>query len=234
MEVVERPMPPEASLLRLRPSAEAQAILAHLRGPLEDRILGPIAKAGYDAPPPPVLTSRPGSLEVRYTDRGTTLTAARYEQDPLIDHDRGLVRAPRSQQKKLKALEKAGIDPDHVWVLRELPGVWRPGEIPPRMMGVETAETARSRHIQHLQVGAAAFAVGRALLYTAGAAVVLATGAVVAVGAITIAGVGMGAVAPLAVGLDPIVLAGVEHARTGAIAWTPIAAWDEIRDDRSW
>lgn len=212
---------------------EADAIFKALAEPLEDRIYGPIAKAGYDAPPLPVLTSRPGSLELRYTDRGTTLTAAGYQHDPLVAHE-GLIRAPKSERKKLKALEKAGIDPDHVWVLRELPGIWRPGQAPPRTMGLETAETARTRHIQHLQVGAAAFAVGRALLYTAGAAVALATGSVVAVGAITVAGIGTVALAPLAEGLDPIILAGIEHPQTGAIAWTPIAAWDEIPDERGW
>ncbi len=95
------------------------------------------------------------------------------------------------------------------------------------MIGVETAETARSRHLQHLQVGADAFAVGWGLLYTAGAAVVLATGAAVALGAIAIAGVGSVVMAPLADGLDPILLAGIDHPETGAVAWVAIAAWDK-------
>lgn len=217
----------------LEPNADALAVLDDLSRPLEERLLGPMAQAGCEAPLP-VLTQRPAPLQVRYTDRGTTLTAAGYQHDPLIAHDRGLVRAPKSEKRKLKALKKHGIDPDHVWVLREMPGVWRPGETPPRMMGLQTAETARTQHIQHLQVGAVAFAVGRALLYTAGAAFAVAAGSVVAVGAITVGAVGAVAMAPLADGLDPIVLAGVEHPETGAIAWVPIAAWDEIPDERSW
>jgi len=61
----------------------------------------------------------------------------------------------------------------------------------------------------------------------------VATGAVVAAGAITIGAVG-GAMAPLADGLDPILLAGIDHPETGAVAWTVIAAWDEIPDGRGW
>jgi len=217
----------------LRPTADSLPILDQLRKPLEQRIYAPVAKAGYDAAPP-VLTSRLAPLELRYTDRGTTLTAAAYNHDPVIQHDRGRIRAPKSELRKLKAYEKHGIDPDEMLVIRELPGLWRPGDVPSRMIGVETVETARSQHLQHLQVGAAAFAVGRALLYTAGAAFVLATGTVVALGAITVAGVGAVAMAPLADGLDPIVLAGITHPETGATAWTVIAAWDEVEDERGW
>lgn len=232
MEILDRLGPTEGAPL-LRPDPRALAVLDDLSRPLEQRLLGPIAQAGHD-PPLPVLTKRPAPLEVRYTDRGTTLTAADYLHDPLVAQDGGLVRAPKSVRRKLKKLERHGIDPDRLWILREMPGVWQPGETPPRMMGLETAETARSTHLQHLQVGAAAFAVGRALLYTAGAAVVVATGAVVAAGAITVGAVGAVALAPLAEGLDPIVLAGIEHPETGAVAWVPIAAWDEIPDERTW
>ena len=75
----------------------------------------------------------------------------------------------------------------------------------------------------------------------AGAAFVVATGAVIALGAITIAGVDESR-APRAesprhrgrAGSAPIVLAGVTHPETGAVAWVPIAAWDEIRAERDW
>lgn len=231
MEILDHPGPAEATLPLPRPSPAAQAILAGLRGPLEERIHGPIAAAGYDAPPLPVLTSPPAPLTVRYTDRDTTLTAADYPHDPLVAQDGGLIRAPKSVRRKLQALEKHGIDPDRLWILREMPGVWRPGETPPRMMALETAETARSKHLQHLQVGAAAFAVGKGLLYVAGAAVVAAAGVTVAAGAITVGAVTM---APLAGGLDPILLAGLDDPKTGAVCWTILAAWDEIPDERSW
>lgn len=231
MQILDRPGPTEGTAL-LQPNTDALAILDDLSRPLEERLLGPIAQAGHDAPAP-VLTERPAPLDVRYTDRGTTLTAADYARDPLVTQDGGLVRAPKSVQKQLRDFEKHGIDPDRLLIFREMPGIWKPGETPPRMMGLETAETARSNHLQHLQVGAAAFAVGKALLYVAGGALVVATGAVVAAGAITIGAVG-GAMAPLADGLDPIVLAGIDHPETGAVAWTVIAAWDEIPDGRGW
>jgi hypothetical protein len=220
----------------LRPNAHALAVLDEMREPLERRILGPITAAGYDAPLP-VLTKQPQPLEVRYTDRATTLIAADYSRDPIVNQDSGLICAPKSERRKLKRLGEHGIDPDQVWILREIPGTWRPGETPPRMIGLTAAQTARTRHAQHLQVGAAAFVVGRALLYTAGAAFVVATGAVVALGAVTVAGVGLAAgaaTAPLEGGLDPIVLAGVTHPETGAVAWVPVAAWDEIEDERRW
>jgi hypothetical protein len=217
----------------LRPNADALAVLDDLSRPLEERLLGPIAQAGYDAPLP-VLTERPEPLTVRYTDRGTTLTAADYLHDPHVAQDGGLIRAPKSVQKQFKDFEQHGIDPDRLWILRETPGVWRPGETPPRMMGLETAETARTKHLQHLQVGAAAFAVGKGLLYVAGGALVVATGVVVAAGAITVGAIGAVAMAPLADGLDPIVLAGIDDPKTGAVAWVVIGSWDEIADERSW
>ena len=221
----------------LLPNADALAVLDEMREPLERRILGPIAAAGYDAPLP-VLTKAPAPLEVRYTDRDTTLIAADYSRDPIVNQDGGLIRAPKSERRKFKELREHGIDPDQLWILREIPGTWRPGETPPRMIGLTTAQTARERHVQHLQAGAAAFVVGRALLYTAGTVFAVATGAVVALGAITVVGVaGLAAgaaAAPLEGGLDPIVLAGVRHPETGAVAWVPIAAWDEIPDERAW
>ena len=223
----------QSQLPVLRPDAQAQAILKEMSGRLEDRLYGPIREVGYDAPPP-VLTKSPAPLAVRYTEHGTTLTAARYDLDPLILEDGGLIRAPDSERKKLEALRKAGINPDLVWVLRELPGRWQAGEQPPRMIEIRTAETARTRHVQHLQVGAAAFVVGRALLYTAGAAFVLVTGATVALGAITIAAAGAVAAVPLAAGLDPMLLGGLVDERTGAVAWVPLAAWDEVPDERRW
>jgi hypothetical protein len=218
----------------LHPDVEAIAVLDELSEPLTRRIYGPMAQAGYEAPSP-VLTKRPGVLEVRYSDRGTTLTAAHYLHDPIIAQDRGLARAPEAERQKLQSLEEHGVAPDLVWVLREMPGTWQPGQLPPRMIGVVGAETARTRHMQHLQAGAAAFAVGRALLYTAGAACALALGSVVALGAITVAGLGAApAIAPLARGLDPIILGGVVHRESGAVAWVPLAAWDEIPDTRAW
>jgi hypothetical protein len=228
-------------LTTLRPNADALAVLDDLSRPLEERLLSPMVEAGYEAPLP-VLTEAPAPLEVRYTDRGTTLTAADYLRDPLVAHDGGLVRAPRSVRRRLKKLERHGIDPERLWILREMAGVWRPGETPPRMVAVEEVETTRNRHVQHLQAGAVAFAIGRGLLYTAGAAVVVATGAVVAVGGIAIAGIAGAAAGvasgpvstPLSGGLDPIVLAGLTHRETGAVAWVPIAAWDEIKDERDW
>jgi len=232
MEILDRLGPTEGAPL-LRPDPRALAVLDDLSRPLEERLLGPIAKARDDAPPP-VLTKRPAPLEVCYTDRGTTLMAADYLHDPLVAQDGGLVRAPKSVRRKLKKLERHGIDPDRLWILREVPGVWHPGETPPRMMGRETAETTRSKHLQHLQVGAAAFAVGKGLLYVAGGALVVATGAVVAASAITVGAIGAVAMAPLADGLDPIVLAGIDDPKTGAVAWTVIAAWDEIPDGRGW
>jgi hypothetical protein len=217
----------------LQPSPNGLALLDDLSRPLEQRLLGPLAQAGYEAPLP-VLTERPEPIAVRHTDRGTTLTAADYLHDAHVAQDGGLIRAPKSVRRQLKDFEKHGIDPDRLWILRETLGHWRPGETPPRMMGLETAQTARTKHLQHLQVGAAAFAVGKGLLYVVGGALVVATGVVVAAGAITVGAIGAMAMAPLADGLDPIVLAGIDDPKTGAVAWVPIAAWDEIPDGRNW
>jgi hypothetical protein len=211
----------------LRPDSDALRILDDLESPLEERLLGPMRRAEVE-PAQPVLTKMPAPLDFRHTDRDTTLTAARYDLDPWVLEDRGWLRAPPSERKKLEVLRQVGIDPDLVFILRETPGRWEPGQTPVRMTHVETVETARDRHLQHLQVGAAAFAVGRAMLYTAAGAVVLVTGATLALGAITIAAAGAIATAPLAAGLDPIVLGGVVHEPTGAVAWVPMAAWDEI------
>lgn len=225
----------DSQLPVIRPNPEALAVLEDLREPLEHRLYGPMRQVVKDVPPP-VLTRYPRPFDVRYSDRNTTLTAARYDLDLMVAQDGGLIRAPKSEQRKLKKFEKHGIDPELVWVLREFSGVWRPGETPPRMIGVETMETARTRHVQHLQIGAAAFLFGRAALYTAGAAVAVLTGAaVVAVGAVGVVGLGAaGAASPLAHGLDPLVLGGVVHEETGSVAWVPLAAWDEIPDERGW
>jgi hypothetical protein len=212
----------------------ASAVLDELVEPLERRIIGPYARVDKVPPPAPLLTSYPAaSLELRYTDRGTTLTAAHYSHDPLVAHE-GVLRAPKSELKKLRKLERAGLDPDLVWVLRELPGTWRPGELPPRMIATETAATARTRELLHLQAAAAAFVFGRALLYTAAAALTVAAGAAVALGSISIAAAGAIATTPLGQGLDPIILAGVAHPRQPAVAWVAISAWDEIEDSRGW
>jgi hypothetical protein len=217
----------------LRPKPDALSILDELQETLAERIHAPIVAAGYDAAPP-ILTSRLAPLELQHTDRRTTLTAAAYHHDLVIQHDRGQIRAPKSELRKLNAYDKHGIDPDEIVVIRELPGLWHPGDVPPRMIGLETVETARSQHVQHLQAAATALALGRVLLRTAGAAIGTATGAVVVLGAITVAGVAGAISAPLEGGLDPIILAGIRHPRTGAIAWTAISAWDEIEDDRGW
>lgn len=233
MEVLDRPGPAEGTIPLLRRDPKAEAIIAQLREPLEDRILGPMAQAGYDVPAP-LVTQCPSPLEYAHTDRQTTLTAADFLHDPWVAQDGGLVRAPKSVQRRFKEFEKHGIDPDRLWILRETPGIWRPGETPTRMMGLETAETARSKHLLHLQANAAAFALGKGLLYVAGGALAVATGVVVAAGAITVGAVGAVAMAPLAVGLDPIVLAGIDDPKTGAVVWTVLAAWDEIPDGRRW
>ncbi len=233
LDAVERLPGREAEAAVLSPNAEALAILDDLSRPLEERLYGPISAAGHDAPPP-VLTQYPRPLDVRHTDRNTTLTAASWDLDPMLNQDHGRLRAPRSEKRKLKKFKRRGLDPELVWVLREFPGTWKPGEEPPRMIDLKTAETARTRHAQHLQVGAAAFVVGRALLYTAAAGFALAAGAAVSLGALTVAGIGAVATAPLAKGLDPIVLGGVVDPKTGSVAWVPLAAWDEIPDERSW
>ena len=189
MQILDRVGPTEEAAV-LRPNADALAVLDDLSRPLEERLLGPIAAAGYKAPLP-VLTERPAPLDVRHTTRGTTLTAADFPLDPQVTHERrGFVRAPESVRDKLKALEQHGIDPDRLWILREMPGHWRPGETPPRMIALETAERARSNHLLHLQAGATAFAVGKGLLYVAGGALVVATGVVVAAGALTVGAIG--------------------------------------------
>jgi len=235
------PRPPDrrSAAAVLIPNPHAVAALEAMRGDLEERLFRPIRRAGCDVPSP-VLTAPPAPLEVRRTNRGTTVVAADFALDPLIRQDRGRLRAPKKERRKLKRINKCGLDPDRVLVVREIPGHWVPGQVPPRMIGVETVETARTRHLQHLQVGAAAFAFGRAMLYVAGTAFAIATTGVVALGAITIAGAigaagsGSAVSAPLAGGLDPLILAGIEHPRTGAVAWVPIAAWDEIADHRGW
>jgi hypothetical protein len=101
------------SALLLRQDNNAVAILDELSRPLEERLLGPLPQAGYD-PPPPILAERLVSLEVRYTERGTTLTAAPYQQDPLVAHE-GWLRAPNRVLESLAAYGKNGIDPDPSW-----------------------------------------------------------------------------------------------------------------------
>lgn len=216
----------------LRPNADALAVLDDLSRPLEERLYGPIAQAGYDAPPP-VLTSRPAPLEVRYSTSSTTLTAADYEHDPIINYDGGLMRAPEEAQERLVRITDAGAKPDLVWVLRELPGTWKPGTKPPEMTGVTTR---RDNEQQHLQVAATAFAVGRSMLYVASATAAAVVAGAVVLGGITVAAgaivAGAVATAPLAEGLDPLILGGVVDPRTGAVAWVPLAAWDEVEDAR--
>lgn len=230
MQILDRPGPTEGMAL-LQPNADALAVLDDLSRPLEERLYGPIAEAGYSAPPP-VLTKRPAPLEVRYTNRETTLTAAHWARDPILT-DQGEIGAPDKELERLHRLDNAGIKPELVWVLRELPGTWRPNTRPPEMTGVTTR---RDNEQRYLQTAATAFAVGREMLYVAAASAAAVVAGAVALGSIAIAGAAAGAraavTAPLADGLDPIVLGGIVHPETGAVAWVPLAAWDEAPDVR--
>jgi hypothetical protein len=201
----------------LRPNGDA-LIANELAVPLERRIFTPLVEAGVPLPST-FLTDAPRPLDWRYTPRNTTLVAAHPARDPVAAAGGGLIPAPPEVRRQLAELRN--YDPDLLWVVRELPGRWEPGQEPPRMIGVETR---RENEQLHLQAAATAFTVGRTLLYVAAGVVLAAVGAPLALGAAVLT-------IPLAVGVDPIVLGGIVHPETGAVAWVPLAAWDEVPDD---
>lgn len=194
-------------------------LLEELHEPLERQLLGPMRAIGLNTCAP-VITARPLPVETRRVTSGNWAVAASYHADPVVAHCGGVIPAPKQQRRQLADLHRAGASPDLLFILRELPADWEPGTPPPKMVAVEAA---RSAHEHQLEIATGALTFGVQLLHVA-AGLIAGTAAVAAAAA---AGGAVAAGAVSLVALDPIVLGGLVHP-SGAVAWVPLAAWDEI------
>jgi hypothetical protein len=171
-------------------------------------LLTPAREAGYELS---LLgaTVLPQGQVIRRTPHGTWLLT-NYSQDPTAASYGGRIPIPAEPHARLTELAAAGVAPDHVWLAHQLPEDWHPGQ--PLDGLVPDPKHLRQRDQRLIRELTAA---------SRTAAQVLAVGGL-ALGAI--------AVAPLAmldgVGLDPIVLGGVQHPTLPLVVWAELAAWE--------
>jgi hypothetical protein len=172
------------------------------------RLLAPAREAGYELS---LLgaTVLPRGQVIRRTQQGTWLLT-NYRSDPTAALYGGRIPIPAQPHARLTELAAAGVAPDHVWLAHQLPRDWHPGQ--PAHAPVPDPKHLRERD-QRLARGLKAA--------SRTAAQVLAVGGL-ALGAI--------AVAPLAmldgIGLDPIVLGGVEHPTLPLVGWVELTRWE--------
>jgi hypothetical protein len=99
------------------PSAEAYALATK-------QLVEPARRSGHELtyygefiePPQPIA----------FRSNGAPWLLVPYEQDPVGAQFGGYVPLPRETRDELGVLANAGVDPDVVWVLHEMPADWTP------------------------------------------------------------------------------------------------------------
>jgi hypothetical protein len=192
----------------LEPSI-ASAVLAELEERLAWEVLEPARAAGVELALLGV-TAKPTAPFLAPTPRGTWLIASNHLDDPSA-HQLGKIHIPEREHNRLVALEKAGVRCDLVWIAHELPPEWEPDQpIPPLVPPAprfRDLDTKLDRQVR--------------LAIERSAQVALRVGEI-----------GLGLIAAPAfllsegVGLDPVILGGIEHARRDAVVWFELARWE--------
>ena len=132
--------------------------------------------------------------------------------DPTAREFGGKIPIPQAKIAELVQLRDACVCPQHLWIVHQMPHGYQPGEPTPQLVPVPRELREKD---ERLQVGLTA----ATRLFVKGAAVTLAAAA--APGA-AILSAGAGAL----VGLDPVILGGVEHPTLPLFAWCAPAQWD--------
>jgi hypothetical protein len=172
------------------------------------RLLAPACEAGYELS---LLgtTVLPQRQVIRRTQQGTWLLTD-YRQDATAALYGGRIPIPAESHARLTELAAAGVAPDHVWLAHQLPGDWQPGQpVDALVPDPKHLRQRDQRLIRGLQAASRT------------AAQVLAVGGLA---------LGTMALAPLAmlggVGLDPVVLGGVQHPTLPLVVWVELARWE--------
>jgi hypothetical protein len=212
-------------------NAETAAVSPALAERLEQQVFAPARAAGFEELAVATITDPPPPIEAKRSPDGKWWVASTFELDPVTVANGGVMEAPAEVVTELNEMRSAGIDFDQVWVLSELPADWTPGTPPPKMrlaggdpgaaQVVRSQETVFAAGLEALRLTAQA--VGTAVRGTA----VVGGAAVGALGTATVGVAGAALGAGASVGLDPVILGGVEAPESGKIAWVPIAAWLE-------
>ncbi|HYJ00354.1 MAG TPA: hypothetical protein VEX36_11860 [Thermoleophilaceae bacterium] len=182
----------EAQLGRL---AEQRMVAPARRRGIELRLVG--------------ATVLPQQQVIVRTDRGAWLFVDHVE-DPTGDGYGGGIPVPERERAKLVELDRAGVRPDLLWLVHELPSSWREGDPIPQLVPTPRHLREKDQRLaQRLRFAT------KLLVKGAGATVAAATAPIIAAGA-----------AVAAVGLDPIVLGGVRHPDMPVVQWALLAQWD--------
>lgn len=171
------------------------------------KVLAPARRMGYDLPILGISDGVPERpIQVR-TPSGTWAYASDYRSDPAAEQYGGVSPVPGSILEFLEEMYAGGVRPNKLWLAHEVPGIWEPGRpLPPTV-----PPSQRMRRHDEVLIGVTE-QVKRGLV--AGAA---------ALGAVAAAPAALLAAAPT-IGLDPVILGGVQHP-DGPCAWVPLAAW---------
>jgi hypothetical protein len=170
---------------------EVRAYLATLT---RQRILEPAENAGFGLPlfGASVL---PQEQTICRTSHGTWLFVDNRDDPTAAEYD-GKIPVPAVQDERLRALARAGVRPDHLWLAHQLPADWDRTKLP-RL--VPAPAPLRQRDEQLLEQVRGFFSgLGQMAL-------------------------GLGAV--LGAGLDPLVLGGVQHPSLPVVDWVVLAQW---------
>ncbi len=192
----------------LSPSNLDPASIQTLSKRADARLLAPAREAGYELR---LLgaTVLPRGQVIGRTQHSTWLLTE-YRQDPTAALYNGRIAIPAEPHARLADLAAAGVAPDRVWLAHQLPRDWQPGQ--PVDALVPDPRHLRERD-QRLIRGLTAASRTAAQLFAMG-----------------VLGLGAIALAPLAlldgVGLDPVVLGGVQHPELPLVGWVELARWE--------
>lgn len=199
---------PRTSLPVLRPYTAEPAVRSELEELLRVQVLEPAATIDRHLPVFGITHPLTEPELVRSEEFGTWFFVNGFE-DPTIETF-GAQPIPAKIRQELRDLANTGLPLNRIWVAHQVPDDW-PEEAPLPQLVPDQPRIRRAD--ESLIKFSDAFAQGLGLL--AGAvAVGLAAGAAVAVaGAAT-------------VGLDPLILGGIDHPTQPATIWVVLAQWE--------
>ena len=171
------------------------------------RIIGPARSIGYDLPTLGISADVPVGPVYRRTPAGSWAYATDYRIDPAAEQYGGCSPVPEPVLDSLWQMSAAGVTADELIVVHEVDASWQPG----RPLPLLVPPAKRFRRHDELLIGATE-QLKRGLI-VAGAVLGAAAAAPAAL-----------LVSP-AVGLDPVLMAGVRHP-DGPCIWVALAAWN--------
>jgi hypothetical protein len=195
-----------SQLLVQRQTELSPKLQAELEAFVGRKVLAPARRIGYDLPVIGVSPDVPEGPVYTRTPHRTWAYGTDYRSDPAAKQYGGVSPVPGPILDDLREMRSSGVKPTELWIVHEAEGGWQPGQpLPPSV-----PPSRRFRRHDELLIGLTE-QMKRGL-----AVVGMALGAVAAAPAALLA-------AP-AVGLDPVIVAGVRHP-DGPCAWVPLASW---------